>query len=80
MPSAGQSPVTSNYERASGNTIPRDCGYSSPLPGRAGWSLWLFCDTAVASARDGKIENLILGTDTAAAGPYQAGRGAGQAQ
>ena len=37
-PSAGPSPVTSNYERASGNTIPRDCGYSSPLPGRAGWS------------------------------------------
>ena len=73
-PSAGPSPVTSNYERASGNTIPRDCGYSSPLPGRAGWSLWLFCDTAVASARNGKIENLILGTDTAAAGPYQVGR------
>ena len=54
-PSAGPSPVTSNYERASGNTIPRDCGYSSPLPGRAGWSLWLFCDTAVASARNRKI-------------------------
>jgi hypothetical protein len=67
-------PVTSNYERASGNTIPRDCGYSSPLPGRAGWSLWLFCDTAVTGARDGKIEHLILGTDTAAAGPYRPGQ------
>ena len=64
----------SNYERATGNTIPRDCGYSSPLPGRPGWSLWLFCDTAVTGARDGKIEHLILGTDTAAVGPYRAGQ------
>ena len=64
----------SNYERATGNTIPRDCGYSSPLPGRPGWSLWLFCDTAVTGARDGKIEHLILGTDTAAACPYRAGQ------
>jgi hypothetical protein len=73
-PSAAPSPVTSNYERATGNTIPRDCGYSSPLPGRPGWSLWLFCDTAVTGARDTKIEQLILGTDTAAAGPYRAGQ------
>ena len=73
-PSAAPSPVTSNYERATGNTIPRDCGYSSPLPGRPGWSLWLFCDTAVTGARDTKIEHLILGTDTAAAGPYRAGQ------
>lgn len=71
-------PVMSNYERATGNTIPRDCGYSSPLPGRPGWSLWLFCDTAVTGARDGKIEHLILGTDTAAAGPYRAGQVPGQ--
>ena len=42
--------------------------------------LWLFCDTAVASARNGKIEHLILGTDTAAACLYQAGQGARPAQ
>jgi hypothetical protein len=64
--------VLSNYERATGNTIPRDCGYSSPLPAKPGWSLWLFCDTAIASARGGQIQHLILGTDTAAAGPYRA--------
>jgi hypothetical protein len=66
--------VLSNYERATGNTIPRDCGYSSPLPSKPGWSLWLFCDTAIASPRDGRLEHLILGTDTAAAGPYLAGQ------
>ncbi len=66
--------VLSNYERATGNTVPRDCGYSSPLPGEPGWSLWLFCDTAIASARGGRLEHLILGTDTAAAGPYRAGQ------
>ncbi len=66
--------VWSNYERATGDTVPRDCGYSVPLPGRPGWSLWLFCDTAVTSARGTKIDRLILGTDTAAAGPYQPGQ------
>jgi hypothetical protein len=45
-----------------------------PLPGQPGWSLWLFCDTAVTSARGTKIDRLILGTDTAAAGPYQPGQ------
>ena len=64
--------VLSNYER-NGNTVRRDCGYSSPLPGKLGWSLWLFCDTVIASVRGGKTERLILGTDTAAAGPYRAG-------
>jgi len=67
-------PVLSNYERSTGATIRRDCGYSSPLPGRPGWSIWLFCDTAVISAHGRRIEQLILGTGTAAAGPYQAGR------
>ena len=75
-PSPGPAPdlVLSNYERATGDTIPRDCGYSVPLPGKQSWSLWLFCDTAVTSSRGGKIDRLILGTDTAAAGPYQAGQ------
>jgi hypothetical protein len=75
-PSPGPAPdlVRSNYERATGDTVPRDCGYSAPLPDKPGWSLWLFCDTAVTSARGTTIDRLILGTDTAAAGPYQAGR------
>ena len=64
--------VLSNYE-GNGTTVRRDCGYSSPLPGKPGWSLWLFCDTVIASVRGGKTERLILGTDTAAAGPYRAG-------
>jgi hypothetical protein len=75
-PSPGPAPdlVRSNYERATGDTVPRDCGYSAPLPARPGWSLWLFCDTAVTSARGTRIDRLILGTDTAAAGPGQPGR------
>ena len=75
-PSPGPDPdlVRSNYERATGDTVPRDCGYSVPLPGKSGWSLWLFCDTAVTSAKGTRIDRLILGTDTAAAGPYQAGQ------
>ena len=68
------SPVLSNYERSTGNTIRRDCGYSSPLPGKPGWSIWLFCDTAVMSAHAPAIKRLILGTGTAADGPYQAGQ------
>ena len=64
--------VLSNYEK-NGNTIRRDCGYSSPLPGKPGWSLWLFCDTVIVSQRGGKTERLILGTDTAAAGPVPRG-------
>jgi hypothetical protein len=68
------SPVLSNYERSTGDTIRRDCGYSSPLPGRPGWSIWLFCDTAVMGADAPAIKRLILGTGTAADGPYQAGQ------
>jgi hypothetical protein len=73
-PAPGPGLVLSNYERATGDTVPRDCGYSSPLPGKPGWSLWLFCDTAVTSDQGTRIDRLILGTDTAAAGPYRAGQ------
>ena len=66
VPRPAPAQVLSNYER-NGNTIRRDCGYSSPLPGKPGWSLWLFCDTVIASPPGGKTERLILGTDTAAA-------------
>jgi hypothetical protein len=72
-PQLAPSQVLSSYERDTGNSVRRDCGYSSPLPGKPGWSLWLFCDTVIASVRGGKTERLILGTDTAAAGPYRAG-------
>src|ERR1700759_5565743 len=46
----------------------------TPPPGNPGWSLWLFCDTAVTSDKGTRIDRLILGTDTAAAGPYRAGQ------
>jgi hypothetical protein len=69
--------VQSSYERSTGNAVGRDCGYSSPLPGKPGWSIWLFCDTVVTSVGGRKIEGLVLGTDTAAEGPYQAGRAPG---
>jgi hypothetical protein len=74
LPGPAPDQVLSNYERATGDPVPRDCGYSVPLPGKPGWSLWLFCDTAVTSARGTRIDRLILGTDTAAAGPYQPGQ------
>ena len=65
--------VRSDYQRVTGQAVRRDCGYSSPLPGRPGWSLWLFCDTVVTSADGRAIDRLILGTDTAAEGPDQPG-------
>ena len=65
-PRPAPSPVLSNFEQRTGNAIHRDCGYSSPLPGRPAWSIWLFCDTTVTGAQGRKIERLILGTDTAA--------------
>jgi hypothetical protein len=71
---AGPSPVLSNYERSTSDTIRRDCGYSSPLLRKPGWDIWLFCDTAVISGQAGTARRLILGTGTAADGPYQAGR------
>ena len=73
-PRPAPSQVLSNYERDTGNTVRRDCGYSSPLPGKPGWSIWLFCDTEVTSAGGRRVERLILGTGTAADGQYQAGR------
>jgi hypothetical protein len=77
-PRPAPSLVRSNYERSSGNAVRRDCGYSSPLPGRPGWSIWLFCDTVVTGAGGRNIERLILGTDTAAEGRYQAGQAPGR--
>ncbi|MFD0690133.1 hypothetical protein [Actinomadura fibrosa] len=62
--------VLSRYETAArGNTIDRDCGYSTPLPGRPRRSLWLFCDSAWKGTRPG----LWLGA-TAATAPIVPGR------
>ncbi|MCQ0013179.1 DUF4185 domain-containing protein [Actinomadura madurae] len=62
--------MLSRYETAaSGNAIDRDCGFSAPLPGRPGGSVWLFCDTVWTGARRG----LWLGA-TAATGPALPGR------
>src|SRR5215470_1724632 len=36
--------VESNYEKHVGK-VDRDCGFSQPVPGRRGQSIWLFCDT-----------------------------------
>jgi hypothetical protein len=69
--------VRSIYEKTTGYTIDRDCGYSSPLPGKPSWSIWLFCDTEVSAAGGRHIKSLILGTDSAAEGPYQPGRAPG---
>ncbi len=62
--------VLSRYETAApGNAIDRDCGYSAPLPGRPGRSLWLFCDSVWTGTRPG----MWLGA-TAATGPAVPGR------
>jgi hypothetical protein len=73
-PAPVPAPVLSNYERSTGNAIARDCGYSSPVPGRPNRSVWLFCDTEVTGSHDRTLRGLILGTDSAAAGPYQSGQ------
>lgn len=65
-------PITSNYERATGGTLSRDCGFSSPVPGTQDESIWLFCDTAGYSST-GALTSLILGRNTAAIGPYTPG-------
>jgi len=72
-PQPGAAPparVLSRYETAApGNAIDRDCGYSAPLPGRPGRSLWLFCDSVWTGTRPG----LWLGA-TAATAPAVPGR------
>jgi hypothetical protein len=64
--------ILSNYENSnSGYSIDRDCGYSTPEPSKSGYDLWLFCDSIIY---DQTTETqAILGTDTAAEGPYTAG-------
>jgi hypothetical protein len=71
--------VLSGVERTGQVSIARDCGFSAPLPGAPGRSLWLFCDTPVyvrnanAGGRAGwSLERFIPGS-TAAVGPGVAG-------
>jgi hypothetical protein len=69
--------VLSRYEIATGRLIVRDCGFSVPLAGAAGRSLWLFCDTAVTTRQGRDVGVPILGAGSAAEGPGTAGRGPG---
>ena len=65
--------VLSNYENNnSGYSVDRDCGYAVPDPTRSGQDIWLFCDSIIYDQTT--IEEAILGTDTAAEGPYTAGQ------
>src|SRR5215467_2275946 len=64
--------VVSNYETASHNVLQRDCGFSHPRPGSSGTSIWLFCDTPIASS-SGTVLGFIPGS-TAAVGPFKAGQ------
>jgi hypothetical protein len=69
--------VQSRYELSTGRVIVRDCGYSVPLPGQPGRDLWLFCDTEITGRQGQEIGSPILGTGTAAVGPYRAGQAPG---
>jgi hypothetical protein len=71
--------VLSHLERSGELSLPRDCGYSQPLPTAARRSLWLFCDTPVyirvkaGSGRATWVLKRFIGGSTAAAGSYAAG-------
>src|SRR5215471_16031721 len=64
--------VVSNYETATGNVLQRYCGFSHRLPSNASLSIWLFCDTPIASS-SGTVLAFIPGS-TAAVGPYTRGQ------
>jgi hypothetical protein len=71
--------VLSRLERSGELSLPRDCGYSQPLPTDARRSLWLFCDTPVyrrVKATGGRATWVLehfIGGSTAAAGNFAAG-------
>lgn len=67
--------VLSNFENYFGSDITRDCGYSQPVPGESGTSLWLFCDTpwyGVLPNGTWGLAGFITGS-TAAEGPTEPG-------
>lgn len=68
--------VLSNYEQSTGNSLARDCGFSQPVPGKPGESLWLFCDTPTYgynASDQWTLLGFITGS-TAAAGPTTPGQ------
>ncbi len=71
-------PVLSGIEQAGKVSLARDCGYSAPLPGGPGRSLWLFCDTPVYARKAGgwALQRFIAGS-TAAVGPVSPGAAPG---
>jgi hypothetical protein len=68
--------VLSNYETSTGNSLARDCGFSQPIPGKPGNSLWLFCDTPTYGYNSSKQWTLIgfITGSTAAASPTTPGQ------
>jgi hypothetical protein len=65
--------ILSHWETSNpGYSINRDCGYSIPDPTRSGQDLWLFCDSIPYEGST--FNEAILGTDTAAEGPYTSGQ------
>jgi hypothetical protein len=64
--------ILSNWETSNpGDSIVRDCGYGIPDPTRSGQDIWLFCDSIPYEGSS--FSEAILGTGTAAEGPYTAG-------
>jgi hypothetical protein len=67
--------VLSNFETYFGASLARDCGFSQPLPGEQGTSLWLFCDTPVFGFNSQKQWGFLyfIPGSTAAEGPTTRG-------
>ena len=82
-PPPGPVQLRSGYEAAHGASLGRDCGYSQPVPGSPGRSLWLFCDTPVfagtrtAAGRTVWTLKRFIAGSTAAEASYAPGRAPG---
>lgn len=76
--------LRSGYEISRGVSLGRDCGYSQPVPGSPGRSIWLFCDTPVftsgktAQGRTAWTLKRFIAGSTAAEAPYTAGHAPGE--
>lgn len=64
--------VISDLEADGDRMIVRDCGFSEPVPGSPGESLWVFCDTIVHDA--GRAHVATVPGSGAARGPRHPGR------
>ena len=82
-PPPGPVQLRSGYEKAQGASLGRDCGYSQPVPGSPGRSVWLFCDTPVltrtrtAQGRTTWTLKRFIAGSTAAQASYTPGRAPG---